>query len=117
MAPRHDQREGPHDPGSAGPRRNSGRTALALTVGALALAAPAPAIAAIQVTNHADEVAGGNGCSLREAISAANNNNHGPGGDCTAGAASGTDTIVLPAGGAPPPAHPNRGTRAPKPHG
>src|SRR5437764_9790991 len=63
---------------------------------ALALASPSVGAAAmINVTNQLDEQTSGNGCSLREAISAANADTTGPGGDCTAG--SGADTIVLPA--------------------
>lgn len=68
-----------------------GAALLACTGAASAVAAP------ISVTTHADEVGGGNGCSLREAISAANKDTKGPGGDCAKG--SGTDTISL-AGGA-----------------
>ncbi|HKP90968.1 MAG TPA: fibronectin type III domain-containing protein [Thermoleophilaceae bacterium] len=55
--------------------------------------------ATISVTNHLDEVTGGNGCSLREAISAANGNNSGPGGDCAKG--DGVDLIKVPASAAP----------------
>ena len=63
---------------------------------ALALASPSVGAAAmINVTNQLDEQTSGNGCSLREAISSANADTTGPGGDCTAG--SGADTIVLPA--------------------
>jgi CSLREA domain-containing protein len=73
--------------------------AAAASVTALALLLPGQALGAvITVGNRSDELTGGNGCSLREAISAANNNNAGPGGDCTPGDASGTDFIVLPAG-------------------
>ena len=67
-------------------------TATALT----ALALPAAAGAApINVTTTADQV-GSPGCSLREAITAADGDNTGEGGDCAAG--SGADTINLPAG-------------------
>jgi CSLREA domain-containing protein len=68
-------------------------------VAAALLALPSTALAAtIQVTNRADEVGAGNGCSLREALTAANRNTHGPGGDCAAGSATGTDKIVVPGG-------------------
>ncbi|MEA2368445.1 MAG: hypothetical protein QOH38_1163, partial [Thermoleophilaceae bacterium] len=65
---------------------------------ALALALPGPASAAtINVTTTADAI-GGPGCSLREAISAANDNTIGPGFDCTAGEDNPvTDTIMIPA--------------------
>ena len=62
---------------------------------AAALAAPRPAFAAgITVTTTADEYNAGTGCSLREAITAANTN--AAFGGCPAG--SGADTISLPAG-------------------
>ncbi|MEA2353649.1 MAG: hypothetical protein QOJ14_2063 [Thermoleophilaceae bacterium] len=64
----------------------------------LAFALPGPASAAtINVTTTADAI-GGSGCSLREAISAANDNTTGPGLDCTAGEDNPvTDTIMIPA--------------------
>jgi len=63
---------------------------------ALALALPAGARAAeIPVTITADVVAAGGGCSLREAVTAANTDSA-PASGCTAG--SGPDTILLGAG-------------------
>ena len=69
--------------------------ALALAV---FLIAPTPARAPpfgtlIDVTTNVDETTADGQCSLREAISAANNNNSGPGGDCDAG--TGADGISL----------------------
>src|SRR2546421_1773733 len=72
---------------------------------ALALGAVLPAAASaatIHVTNQLDERTTGNGCSLREAISAANDSNTGPGGDCDPGT-SGADVIQLPASASPYP--------------
>ena len=66
----------------------------ALVLALLALPGSASA-ATINVPNHTDQIGGG-GCSLREAISAANNDDAGPGSDCTSG--GGTDTIALQAG-------------------
>lgn len=80
------------------------RLLVAMAASLLALAIPGVACAAnIKVTTTADERTPGvsNGCSLREAISAANDNNTGPGGDCTAGDISGSDTITLPASTTP----------------
>lgn len=74
--------------------------ALVLVGAVMTFGASAQAAAAIRVTGHADETTSGNGCSLREAIAAANDNDRGPGGDCAAGTAAGTDTIVVPAGAA-----------------
>src|SRR5436305_1597098 len=69
------------------------RLAVAVTL-AGALVVPNTALAAtIHVTTTADEKTAGNGCSLREAVLAANADDHGPGNDCTAG--SGADTIRL----------------------
>jgi CSLREA domain-containing protein len=68
-------------------------TAIALSVTAVAIAAPAQA-ATIQVTTTADTLAADGKCSLREATEAANTN--AAVGGCTAGA--GADTIVLGAG-------------------
>jgi CSLREA domain-containing protein len=61
-----------------------------------ALVLPGSALAAIQVTTTADEIAADGACSLREAVSAANNGDAGPGGDCT-GAQAGANTITLTA--------------------
>ena len=66
----------------------------AVAAGILLLPAPAQA-ATITVTTNADEWATGGGCSLREAIQAADNN--AAFGGCPAGAA-GHDDIVVPAG-------------------
>ena len=64
-------------------------------VGGLAL--PGAALGAtITVTITADERAADGECSLREAISAANNDSTGPGDDCTKGASD--DKIDVPAG-------------------
>ena len=65
---------------------------------AVFLIAPTPARAPpfgtlIDVTTNVDETTADGQCSLREAISAANNNNSGPGGDCDAG--TGADGISL----------------------
>jgi CSLREA domain-containing protein len=71
-------------------------------VGVLLLAAPGSALAAnISVTTTNDSVGAGGGCSLREAISASNANNTGPGGDCTAG--TDDDVITVPASNDPYP--------------
>src|SRR5436190_264084 len=71
------------------------RLAVAVTL-AVALVLPGAALAApIDVTNTGDEKTGGNGCSLREAVLAANHNDKGPGIDCAKG--SGADTIRLKA--------------------
>ena len=71
----------------------------ALAGPALLLAMPSGALGAtIDVTTQADELTGGNGCSLREAISAANDNNTGPGGDCTAGDSGVADVVSVPVG-------------------
>jgi CSLREA domain-containing protein len=59
------------------------------------LAAGASA-ATIAVNTEADEVAADSHCSLREAISAANGDSTGPGGDCAKG--NGTDTVRVPRG-------------------
>ena len=68
---------------------------LALGALSLLLALPGQAFAAnISVTTTADAI-GGAGCSLREAISAANDDDDGPGNDCLIG--DGTDTILVPA--------------------
>ena len=66
---------------------------LLLLLGALGLAKPAYA-ATIAVSTPTDEFGTGAGCSLREAIQAANTN--APFGGCPAG--SGDDTITLPSG-------------------
>src|SRR5215210_4209546 len=66
----------------------------AAAIAAVALPAASSA-STIEVTTEADAV-GESGCSLREAIDAANDNDTGPGGDCTAG--TGADVIQLPAG-------------------
>src|SRR4051794_29526162 len=76
--------------------------ASALALGAL-LVAPIPAKAPppgppppgtlIDVTTNVDETVANSQCSLREAISAANGDNQGPGGDCDAG--TGADGISL----------------------
>ncbi len=69
--------------------------ALALSIGGIMTTPPGLVQAAsITVTTTEDEFRSGAGCSLREAIEAANNDT-GVGG-CTAG--SGADTIFLPAG-------------------
>ncbi len=52
--------------------------------------------ASITVTQTADIIGNGDGCSLREAIINANNDNQSGSTDCAAG--SGTDTITLPDG-------------------
>ncbi len=63
----------------------------------LLLALPGSALAAdITVTTTGDEAGGSSACSLREAISAANDDNAGPGSDCTPG--SGADDITLGTG-------------------
>lgn len=73
------------------------RRLVAAAVAITALALPAGAFASsITVTTQTDEKSGGNGCSLREAVIAANANSAGPGGDCAKGAA-GADTISVPA--------------------
>lgn len=81
------------------------RRLVAVAVSLLALVVPGAASAAnIKVTTTADERTPGvnNGCSLREAVSAANDNGTGPGGDCTAGEGHGVvDTITLPASATP----------------
>src|SRR5439155_20357258 len=89
----------PHSPRrlaeSAYSARMGSRLAVAVTL-AVALVLPGAALAApIDVTNTGDEKTSGNGCSLREAVLAANADDHGPGNDCTAG--SGADTIRLEA--------------------
>jgi CSLREA domain-containing protein len=71
--------------------RTVGLAAIAST---LALAAPAFG-ATISVTSTDDNTTAGSGCTLREALNAANNDTTG-GGDCTQG--SGADVIQLPAG-------------------
>jgi CSLREA domain-containing protein len=75
------------------------RVPLRLAAGAAALVAlglPAAAgAAAIGVTTQADEVSAGDGCSLREAVIAANADTTGPGDDCKQG--SGADGILVPA--------------------
>ena len=77
------------------PRRVSLLAAVPLVL-ALTFAADAEA-ATINVTTLADAI-GDPGCSLREAVEAANDNTTGPGADCTAGQPSPTvDRIVLPA--------------------
>src|SRR4051794_3240552 len=58
--------------------------------------APGAGAATIGVNATADETSADAHCSLREAISAANADSIGPGGDCAKG--SGTDTINLPGG-------------------
>lgn len=64
---------------------------------ALAIGLPASALAnTIHVTSPTDEVSTLNGCSLREAVIAANTDTGGPGTDCDPGA--GDDTIELPDG-------------------
>src|SRR5215212_5039409 len=81
-------------------KRFSVPRALGGTAVALALALPAPALAnTINVTSHTDEVTGGNGCSLREAVIAANEDSTGAGGDCLSG--SGDDVINVPGGSTP----------------
>jgi CSLREA domain-containing protein len=79
------------------PRGASLTRRLAAVVVAIAvLALPAGALAnTITVSTQTDEKSGGNGCSLREAVIAANANSTGPGGDCAKGA--GADTISVPA--------------------
>ena len=74
------------------------RTRLPVFAAAFAVLLAAPASAApITVDPSAGDETSNNGkCSLREAISAANNDNTGPGSDCAAG--SGADVITLPAG-------------------
>ena len=52
--------------------------------------------ATISVTTTADELTGDAKCSLREAISAANDDSTGPGDDCVKG--SGADTVRVPSG-------------------
>jgi CSLREA domain-containing protein len=52
--------------------------------------------ATISVTTIDDELTGDGKCSLREAISAANDDSTGPGGDCAKG--SGADTVSVPDG-------------------
>jgi CSLREA domain-containing protein/excisionase family DNA binding protein len=76
------------------PSRPAGLLAL---MGALVLAPSAPAVAAtIGVNTTTDETVSDSHCSLREAISAANGDSKGPGGDCAKG--SGADTVELPKG-------------------
>src|SRR5919199_3438198 len=72
--------------------------AVAAALVALALTTPADA-ATIRVENQADELGGGDGCSLREATIAANADTTGPGDDCTQGA--GTDVVALPGSSTP----------------
>src|SRR2546421_183070 len=69
--------------------------ALAFT---LCVVTPASAVAStIHVTpGSTDERTANQSCSLREAVEAANADNHGPGGDCQKG--TGADKIVVPAG-------------------
>src|SRR5215212_5437247 len=73
--------------------------AVASALAALAaLALPATAVAnTINVNTQADEIDAANGCSLREAVIAANEDNTGPGNDCAPGA--GADVINVPASG------------------
>ncbi|HKP91217.1 MAG TPA: CSLREA domain-containing protein [Thermoleophilaceae bacterium] len=62
--------------------------------GAICLAPAAPALAAtIGVNTTADQVATDGSCSLREALTAANKDSKGPGGDCAKG--NGADTVKL----------------------
>ena len=77
--------------------RRAGRTlAAAASAAVLGLALAGNAFAAvIDVTTTADESSAGDGCSLREAVAAANSDGTGPGGDCSQGA--GSDTINVPA--------------------
>ena len=79
------------------------RLAVASACGlALGIGLPAGASAnTIGVTTQADEKAADSNCSLREAISAANDGNAGPGGDCNPGGTSGPDVINLPANANP----------------
>ncbi len=64
---------------------------------AIGVLLPGIALAAtIPVNTKVDEVDAGGHCSLREAISAANGDSKGPGGDCAKG--SGTDTVSVPSG-------------------
>lgn len=68
-----------------------------LLAAAIALAAPGLAVGAtITVNTTVDEVASDGHCSLREAISAANGDSTGPGGDCARGSAA--DTVSIPSG-------------------
>jgi CSLREA domain-containing protein len=74
-----------------------GSCALLVALSLLLLLAPAGWAATISVDTTKDLVAADGHCSLREAITAANNDTATPGaGECPAG--SGADTIILPAG-------------------
>jgi len=69
----------------------SGGLALSLLIGVLLIVTPARAAATITVTTTSDAIANNDGCSLREAIIAANTDSAFS--DCPAG--SGADTIVF----------------------
>jgi len=71
-------------------------TGLVLLLAVLSLLAPVAQAATITVTTTDDEVNSDGDCSLREAIIAANTNTVTDA--CPAGSATGSDTIVLPAG-------------------
>lgn len=78
-------------------RGKLGGLAAVACAGALLLwLAPGASAATIAVNTVADEMAADDHCSLREAISAANGDSTGPGGDCAKG--SGTDTVRVPSG-------------------
>jgi CSLREA domain-containing protein len=76
---------------------SSTRSALPALLVVLGLSVPGTALgASIDVNTTSDVLAADAACSLREAISAANDDSTGPGGDCSQG--SGTDTINVPGG-------------------
>jgi CSLREA domain-containing protein len=70
--------------------------AILLTLAALGLSVPPAFAATITVTTTNDTIAGGDGCSLREAIANANGNDQSGSAECTAGQGGGTiDTIAF----------------------
>ena len=83
-------------------RRGAGRRAVGVVAVLLLAVAtgvwlPGAAVGAGIAVDTSSDVAGADGsCSLREAITAANDDSSGPGGDCAKG--SGADTIQVPAG-------------------
>src|SRR4051812_39405498 len=81
---------------ASGHGRLPGVAALAIAVVALALPADSIAVG-YTVTIQADTTAPDDQCSLREAVSAANNNDTGPSGDCAPN--GGTDIVNVPASG------------------
>ncbi|HEY1359290.1 MAG TPA: CSLREA domain-containing protein [Thermoleophilaceae bacterium] len=76
-------------------RRRLARASLAVVLATAALPAAASA-APIAVNTTTDALGPDSQCTLREALSAANDGNTGPGGDCAPGS-GGADVITLPA--------------------